>query len=171
MKKILVLIFIVIIFVACGEAEAYVETIGGSFPFEFAAEDLHGNTVTHVSLGERELFLLYFWTTWCGACVVAMPDMVRLANEFGAKVGFVSLLGDFETGRRVAIQMTEDLNIPFFTMDANYTGFEAFIHFVQSGFVPTTAIIDIYGNMIGEMIVGGGYARLREAIEAAFYSQ
>ena len=169
MKRILiVLIFMGIIFAACGANETENEAL---FPFEFTAEDLHGNIVTHASFGERDIFLLYFWTTWCGACIVAMPDMVNLANEFGDRVGFVSLLGDFETGRRTAIQMTEDLNIPFFTMDANHDDFEIFIHFVQSGFVPTAAIIDIYGNMIGDMIVGGGYARLREAIESALDNQ
>ena len=169
MKRILiVLIFMGIIFAACGANET---ENGALFPFEFVAEDLQGNTVTHASLGEREIFLLYFWTTWCGACIDSMPNMVALADEFGDRVGFVSLLGDFEIGRRTAIQLTEDFNIPFFTMDANYTGFEAFIHFVHSGFVPTVAIIDIYGNMIGEMIVGGSYAMLREAIESALYNQ
>ena len=49
------------------------------FPFEFEAEDLYGNIVTHESLGERELFLLYLWTTWCGACIASMPGMAELA--------------------------------------------------------------------------------------------
>ena len=167
MKKIIILfIFASVVFAACGVNEAEAESLA-IFPFEFTAEDLHGNIVTHSSFGERELFLLYFWTTWCGACIIAMPDMVLLADEFGERVGFVSLLGDFETGRRTAIQMTEDLNIPFFTMDAFHDDFAAFMHFVDSGFVPTAAIIDIDGNMIGEMIVGGNYARLRDAIESA----
>ena len=137
------------------------------FPFEFEAEDLYGNTVTHESLGERELFLLYFWTTWCAVCITAMPGMAELAAEFYDRMGFVSLLGDFESGRDAAILMTENANAPFFSVDIMLEDFVPLIPFIDSGFVPTTALIDTQGNMIGEMIMGSDIDGLRSRINAA----
>ena len=137
------------------------------FPFEFEAEDLHGNIVTHESLGERELFLLYFWTTWCGTCIRGMPGMAGLAAEFYGRMGFVSLLGDFETGRDAAISLTEYSDAPFFTVDFSLEDFDPLFPFVNSGFVPTSALIDAQGNKIGDMIVGPNIEELRNRINAA----
>ena len=161
MKIFIMLIFTIVLFSACLFDN---ETELSTFPFEFVAEDLYGNTVTHASLGERDFFLLYFWATWCGSCIDSMPDLAALAHEFGERVGFVSLLEDFQFGKESAIQITEDLNIPFFTMDIYNSDFETFTHFVDSGFVPTAAIIDTDGNMVGDMIIGT--SRIRAAIEA-----
>ena len=137
------------------------------FPFEFEAEDLYGNIVTHESLGERELFLLYFWTTWCGACVVAMPGMAELAAEFYERMGFISLLGDFETGREAAILLAENSGAPFFSVDFSLEVFQPLFPFVNSGFIPTSALIDAQGNKIGDMIIGSDIDGLRDRINAA----
>ena len=142
-------------------------SIAAVFPFEFEAEDLYGNIVTHESIGERELFLLYFWTTWCGVCIIAMPGMAELATEFYDRMGFLSLLGDFESGREAAILMTEDANAPFFSVDIMLEDFDPLIPFVDSGFVPTTALIDTQGNKIGDMIMGSDIDGLRDKINAA----
>ena len=137
------------------------------FPFEFEAEDLFGNVVTHESYGERELFLLYLWTTWCGACIAAMPGMAELAAEFYDRMGFVSLLGDFESGKEAAIRLTENANAPFFTVDVMLDDFAPLIPFIASPFVPTSALIDAQGNQIGDMIVGSDIDGLRDKINAA----
>ena len=153
------------------EAEVYEPAISpltaAMFPFEFEAEDLFGNVVTHESLGERELFLLYFWTTWCGTCVRAMPGMAELASEFYYRLGFVSLLGDFDSGRDAAISLTENVSAPFFTVDFSLEYFDPLFPFVNSGFVPTSALIDAQGNKIGNMIVGANTDELRDRINAA----
>ena len=137
------------------------------FPFEFATEDLYGNIVTHESMGERELFLLYFWTTWCRVCVLAMPYMAELAAEFYDYVGFVSLLGDFEAGREAAIRLTESANAPFFSVNVMLDDFAELVPLIDSGFVPTSALIDSLGNKIGDMVVGSDVDALRSKINAA----
>ena len=166
----MVLFALIVVLGACGADEAQYETsslVAGLFPFEFLAEDLHGNIVTHESYGERELFLLYLWTTWCGVCITAMPGMAELAAEFNDRMGFVSLLGDFESGREAAILLTENANAPFLTVDVMLDDFAPVIPFIQSPFVPTTALIDAFGNQIGDMIVGSNIDALRDKINAA----
>ena len=156
---------------ACGSnanGSAAVQSLpAAAFPFEFEAEDLYGNIVTHESYGERELFLLYFWTTWCGVCIMAMPGMAELAAEFYDRMGFVSLLGDFESGREAAILLTENAGAPFFSVDIMLEDFVPLIPFIDSGFVPTTALIDTQGNKIGDMIMGSNIDRLRNSINSA----
>ena len=137
------------------------------FPFEFVAEDLFGNVVTHESFVDKELFLLYFWTTWCPACVDSIPGMAEIAEEFYGRVGFVSLLGDFDTGREAAINITEAAGAPFFTVDVTLDYFEVLIPFLAFGFVPITAIIDTQGNQVGQSMVGTDFEQLRLRINSA----
>ena len=137
------------------------------FPFAFATEDLQGNHVTEASLGDKELFFIYFWTTWCPSCVRGIPGLVQLAEYYSDRVGFLSMLGDFDTARDVAINITEDANAPFITVDALYDDFYPLLPLLASRFVPTSIIIDGDGNMIGEQIIGSDTERFRTAIEYA----
>ena len=137
----------------------------GPFPFPFTAEELNGSTITEASLGERELFFIYYWTTWCPACVNSMPGLVEMAEEFADYVGFITLLGDFGTARETAIRITG--SAPFYTMNSRDGDFEYLMQLVQPRVVPTSIIIDTEGNIVGERIEGGGTARFRTAIENA----
>ena len=134
MKKSTVLIcMIVLLFVlsACGGSDetSYVPPVTNQsdtflFPFEFTAEDLYGNQLTAESLGEMEIFFVYFWTTWCPACVQGMPGLAELAEEFGDRVGFISLLGDFATARDAAINIVNNAGVSFPTLDAEHSDFQ-----------------------------------------------
>jgi len=138
-----------------------------SFPFSFSTEDLHGDQVTAASLGEKEIFFVYFWTTWCSACVDSIPNLAELAEIYGDRVGFMSLLGDFATARDTAIRITEGAGVAFITVDATHDDFNPLMELLSSGFVPTSVIIGRDGNVIGDQIVGGGMERFQEAIEDA----
>ena len=137
------------------------------FPFAFNAEDLHGNPVTQDALGEKEAFFIYFWTTWCPGCVDSMPDLASLARTYGDRVGFLLLLGDFETGRDTAIQIKENAGVPLLTVDAQHSDLQGVRALVNSGFVPTSIIIGKDGAPLVEQIVGGGLQRFTDAINSA----
>ena len=119
------------------------------------------------SLGEKEMFFVYFWTTWCNTCVRTMPDLANLAEMYDGRVGFFSLLGDFDRGRETAIRIKEESGVQFFTFNANHYEFNELMEALHTGFVPTSVIIGRDGNIIGEPIVGGGINRLQTAIENA----
>ena len=140
-------------------------TAAVSFPFPFSADELRGNTVTEADLGVREVFFVYYWTTWCPTCVNSMPGLIELAEEFAGEVGFITLLGDFDTAREVAIRITEDA--PFYTMNARDGDFQGLVQLIRPDRIPTSVIIDGDGNIIGGQIVGGGTDRFRAAIEYA----
>ncbi|MCL2187485.1 MAG: TlpA family protein disulfide reductase [Defluviitaleaceae bacterium] len=138
-----------------------------SFPFPFTAYDLYGNAITEQSLGEFEIFFVYFWTTTCPACVRGMPGIVTLAQEFDNRVGVLSLLGDFQTNGDAAKRILQDAGAPFITLDARNEDFIELMALLNSGFVPTSVVLDANGNAIGGMIIGANTDRLREAIEDA----
>ena len=148
-----------------GSGEASTNTF--PFPIDFVSEDLYGNRVDAGSLGNKEAFFIYLWTTWCPSCVRAMPGLAQLSDEFGDRVGFISLLGDFGTARGIAQQITEEAGVSFITVDALLDDFEPLLELLDSGFVPTSVIVGGDGNMIGEQIVGSDISRFREALEYA----
>jgi len=129
-------------------------------PFRFTALDLYGNTVTEASLGEKELFFVHFWATWCGPCVNEMPDLASIAQRYGDRVGFIALLDDYNTGRSAAIRITESAGVTFLNVDARLSDLQPLYRLVQSGYVPTTVLIGRDGSVIGGQIIGsprGGY--------------
>lgn len=138
-----------------------------TFPFSFSTEDLHGNQVNEYSVGDKEIFFVYYWTTWCPACVNSMPGLSELADEFGDRVGFISLLGDFDTNRDTAIRIVEGSNIPFLTVNSMDEDFGELVNLILPRALPTSVILDGNGNIIGEHIVGGGTDRFRTALNNA----
>jgi len=164
MRRLIICVIALFIFSACEDevAPVVVASSYGAFPFSFSTLDLHGNPVTEESLGQKELFFVYFWTTWCPSCVRAIPGLEELAQEFSDRVGFLTLLGDFTANQATAISITEGTS--FITVDANIDDFFYLMELLDSGFVPTSAIIGAEG-MIGEQIVGGSIDRFRAAIE------
>ena len=136
-----------------------------TFPYAFSAEDLYGNRVTEMSLGQKELFLVYLWTTWCPTCVAGMPGLSSLAAEYGDRVGFLSMLADFDTGRDSAINITEDANAPFITIDALGNDLSSLLRLLDSGYVPTAVLIGPDGKVIGDQLVGAGANVYRALID------
>ena len=128
----------------------------GAFPFAFSAEDIYGNTVTEASLGEKELFFIYYWATWCGVCIDKMPDKGHMIRDFGDKVGFLMLLGDFDN-KSGAVDIYEACNVPssgpVVTVCSETTFGEQHqvTQWIKTGFVPSIAVIDAAGNLIYQM--------------------
>ena len=132
------------------------------FPYWFTAMDLYGNPVNERTLGEREVFFVQYWGTWCPPCVGEMPELAELARMYGNRVGFIALLDDYDSNLDRAIQIVESSGIPnrFIMIDAHEPSASQILNLLKSGYVPTTVLISTDG--VGEQLIGSyglGFAR------------
>ena len=139
---------------------------GFILPYEFTAVDIYGNTVTNETLGEKQMFFVHLWATWCPPCIREMPDLAILAHEYKDSVGFIGLLDDFDNAEG-AINIKGSAGIPdwFVALDANDPSLASLLEMVKSGFVPTTVLITEDG--VSEQIIGAlgtGYAEHLEKL-------
>jgi thiol-disulfide isomerase/thioredoxin len=133
----------------------------GLFPYSFSAEDIFGNTVTEQTIGEKELFFVYRWTTWCSACVAGFSGIAQIIEQYEDRVGFVMLLLDMENASD-AVSLMESNGIPktnaVVSVDGRNT-FDSGLSFMttlQTGFIPEAVVMDTEGNVIYH-ISGGGH--------------
>lgn len=134
---------------------AAAEDSGGYLPYPFSTKDVYGNAVTEETLGEKELFFIHFWGTWCPPCVAEMPDLASLSQQYSDRVGFLGLLDDFDNTKG-AKKILENAGVPdsFIMIDAYISGVSELLSMCNTGYVPTTVILDIDGNTIGEPLIG-----------------
>ena len=133
-----------------------------SFPFKFTALDLYGNTVTEASLGDKEIFFVHYWATWCPPCIAEMPELGEVVKAYSDRVGFIGLLDDYDTSRDTAVMIKEATGAEFLNVDAYHSDFSELVRLVSSGYVPTTVLIDRDGRVIGNQLIGAfgwGYAQ------------
>lgn len=48
----------------------------------FTTVDPEGNTIDLSNYLGKDVIMLDFWATWCGPCVMAMPEMAALAEKY-----------------------------------------------------------------------------------------
>ena len=54
----------------------------GSESPDFSATDLHGEAVALSEFRDRKVVVMDFWAEWCGPCLMAMPKLQELHDEF-----------------------------------------------------------------------------------------
>jgi len=58
---------------------------GGDAPPDFSATDLQGRQVVLSEFRQGKVVVLDFWATWCSPCVIAMPELQKIHDEFAAR--------------------------------------------------------------------------------------
>lgn len=109
--------------------------------YQWPMTDSDGNPYSFTKEKGKVVFL-NFWATWCAPCLKEMPDVQRLFDDYGDKVGFV-LVTEEDTakvqiflrkkGYTLPIYLTEKANIP---------------EELASKSVPTTYIIGKSGKIV-----------------------
>ena len=104
---------------------------------EISLEDYRGKIV-----------LLNFWATWCLPCLVEMPSMEKLYNEFKDK-GFTILAIDMQEDADSVKVFSEKLKLNFpILLDSD--GSVGQFYGVRS--IPTTYLVDREGYLIGSAL-------------------
>ncbi len=81
MKKVLAVVFLVLVFCVKINAQTY---------YEFTSTDLEGNEVSLSKLLEKGPVMIGFWATWCSPCKEEMKEMQKIHDKYKAQ-GFTYL--------------------------------------------------------------------------------
>lgn len=77
------------------ESEPVAEDSDGSTQVGFTTTDLYGNEVTQEIFTESKLTVVNVWATYCGPCIMEMPYLGELADEYdSAQVQIVGIPTD-----------------------------------------------------------------------------
>lgn len=127
----------------------------------FSTTDLDGNPYTDAVFSDHTLTILNFWEPWCGPCVAEMPALQRISEEYADRG--VQILGIYSTpdSEEEVREILESTGVRYpilnFTTDFN---------FLQTGYVPTTVIVDGAGRIIKSPFSGAmSYGAWVELIE------
>jgi thiol-disulfide isomerase/thioredoxin len=151
-------------------------TVATALVFAACASTPHPPEVTHLLTGREfpldafrgRVMLLNIWATWCKPCLIEVPELAKVADEYGEKVTFVALYYQLEAtaGPKVTAWLRGEP--------------EYFSHYVAWGnpslhalyphrVLPTTYIIGRGGTVVtkfeGSIIGEARVAELRAAIE------
>lgn len=144
MKKIvLFLLALLLILSSFAFAEDGPAFLGQPFP-DFTVTDIDGNIFTlSEALKNYEAVVINFWATWCGPCLSEFPEVNKVYEAYKDRVAFIALSTEAnDTNETITdYRRANGLTLPM-GRDENQTMFS----YTQSEGIPTTVIVDRYGN-------------------------
>lgn len=145
------------------EMDYSLDGIGDAFTpaFQFTTTDLEGNEVTERIFAGHSLTILNFWEPWCGPCVMEMPYLEKLSQEYADRG--VQVIGVFATP-----DADEDVQAVLDSTGVSYPilRYVREFGFMQTGYVPTTVIVDGNGAIVNNPFAGAlNYANWCSLIE------
>jgi thiol-disulfide isomerase/thioredoxin len=118
-----------------------------ALPVEIRLKDLNGRQVS-LSDFKGKIVFLNFWTTWCYACRIEMPDMEKLHQKFKNE-NFTMVTINLQESASQVKQFFKDFKLTF-TALLDSDG-EVGAHFMITA-IPTTFILDKEGIIIGKVM-------------------
>jgi thiol-disulfide isomerase/thioredoxin len=118
-----------------------------ALPVEIRLKDLNGQPVS-LSDFRGKIVFLNFWTTWCYACRIEMPDMEKLHQKFKNK-DFAMVTINLQESVSQVKQFFKDFKLTFTALLDSDGAVGA--HFMITA-IPTTFILDKEGIIIGKVM-------------------
>lgn len=176
MKRTLIplLLALTLLLTACGaKAPEAPEETADALLGSFVTRDLEGNIVDEEILQGKKLTMINVWATFCGPCLMEMPELEALSQEMadrgvqvvgivadGVDLNYNELPDTLAQARAIAEQtgVTYPTLIPCRDL-APISGVQAF---------PTTYLVDEQGRQVGEVLLGArDLAHWRTIVEEA----
>ena len=130
-----------------GQAIGTLTTLGEPAP-DVTVTTVDGSTINLADLRGR-VVLVNFFATWCGACLLEMPELQKTWDEFHTRDGFRMLVvGREETVASIqAFSAEHDFTFPL-AADADHSAFDRF----ATDRIPRTYLISRDGKIIFQCV-------------------
>ena len=109
----------------------------------FSTTDRNGKTYDDSIFADYELTMINFWEPWCGPCVGEIPDIEKLYENYKDK-GLLVIGVYSETTMEDEVNdilQSSNVTYPILTYSTDFDKYD-------SGYVPTTILVDKNGNII-----------------------
>ena len=116
---------------------------------EFSTADMDGNTVTEDVLKEKPLTFIYYWATWCRACVVGISELNELYEKYKDDVTFITIIDDGSQNSAADNLIKQHLK-----NFVNLLPVEDLVGPIRTRYIPTSVIVDSGGFLIEDRIIG-----------------
>lgn len=125
--------------------------------FVFSATALDSIEYNNKYFNNSKVTLINFWGTFCGPCIVEMPELEELQQEYDKEefqvLGIISdTFEGVDTNMDKARKLVKDKNITYLNIIPNENLYENYLKSVQA--LPTTIFVDEEGNLIGPVVMG-----------------
>ena len=133
--------------------------------------------VTHLLTGREfsldafrgRVMLLNIWATWCKPCLIEVPELAKVADQYGEKVTFVALYYQLEAAAGPQVSAWLRGQPDYFSHYVAWGNQSMHARYPHRA-LPTTYIIGRSGTVVakfeGSITSEARLAELREAIEA-----
>ena len=116
---------------------------------DFSTIDLNGETVTQSVFNGNEVTFINYWATWCGPCRAELPDFHGMYEKYRDQVTFITIVDDGENNDN-ALSLAEQ----YLSGYVNLLPTADLVLPIQSGYVPTSVIVDSGGYLLIDRIIG-----------------
>jgi len=156
MRKSKRFLFVLILILVVGTSALFSNSLS-----PFWTIDMYGNEVDQTIFKNSKLTLVNVWATFCPPCLVEMPDLAELSEEYSINdVQIVGIINDvYSPNQRIFERNLQTAASIIVQTGANYT------HLIPSEdlynlrlkdvqFVPETFFVDNTGKIVGKTVIG-----------------
>ncbi len=133
----------------------------------FLTEDVYGNEVGPEIFTENKVTVVNCWGTYCSPCIEEMPELEEWYQEelaAGSGVGIVGLVIDVDSSTAyMATDVMDETGVTYPNLIVDEGLYEMFCEDLYC--VPTTFIVDQYGNIVGGPFEGAYVQGYKDAVE------
>jgi len=126
----------------------------------FSTIDLNGEEITQSVFSDNPITFINYWATWCGPCRSELPDFPSMYKKYKDQVTFITIVDDGENNKSAQSLADQYLNGYI-----NVLPSADLVRPIQSGYVPTSVIVDCEGYLLIDKIIGaaGDYSAYIES--------
>ena len=134
----------------------------------FEAVDLDGNTVKSEDLfAKNKVTMINIWGTHCGPCIMEMPAIEKLHQEYASKGGgVVGIVADVPADDSTFLENAQTIVKESGVTYTNIRAWEGFTELLELQGVPTTYFVDSKGKLIGAPVIGAQITVYPKEMEA-----